>query len=60
MRYVQISEPIFHDLLSAKAKLNDINELVTDWTFRPNSQEWREILRQIINSSKYVKENEHE
>jgi putative ABC transport system permease protein len=44
----------------SKAKLNDINELVTDWTFRPNAREWREILQQIINSSKYVNENEHE
>ena len=58
MKYIQISEPVYLDLLSAKAKVNDINELVTDWTFRPNAREWREILQQIINSSKYVKENE--
>ena len=60
MKYIQISEPVYLDLLSAKAKMNDINELVTGWTFRPNAREWREILQQIINSSKYVKENEHE
>lgn len=53
MKYVQISESIYLDLLSAKAKLNDINELVRDWTFRPNSREWREILQQIIRSEKY-------
>ena len=59
MNYITISGPIFHDLISAKAKLNDIKELVSDPTFRPNAKEWREILHQIISSDRY-KEDEHE
>ena len=58
MKYVQISEPIFRDLLAAKAKVNDIRELLEDYTFRPNAKEWREYLRQVIYSTKYGKEDE--
>lgn len=58
MKYVQISEPIFRDLLAAKAKVNDIRELVEDYSFRPNAKEWKEYLRQIIYSTKYGKEDE--
>ena len=53
MKYVQISEPIFCDLLAAKAKVNDILELVEDYSFRPNAKEWKEYLKQIIYSTKY-------
>jgi hypothetical protein len=53
MKYVQISEPIFRDLLAAKAKVNDIRELVEDYSFRPNAKEWKEYLKQIIYSTKY-------
>ena len=59
MSYINISGAIFRDLISAKAKLNDITELVADPTFRPNAKEWREILYQIISSDRY-KEDEHE
>lgn len=59
MKYVQISEPIFRDLLAAKAKVNDIRELVEDYSFRPNAKEWKEYLRQIIYSTKYGKEDEY-
>jgi hypothetical protein len=41
MSYINISGPIFRDLISAKSKLNDITELVADPTFRPNAKEWR-------------------
>lgn len=58
MKYVQISEPIFRDLLAAKAKVNDIRELVEDYSFRPNAKEWKEYLKQIIYSTKYGKEDE--
>jgi hypothetical protein len=60
MKYIQISEPVYLDLLSAKAKVNDINELVTDWTFRPNAREWREILQQIINTTRYMPDEKEE
>jgi hypothetical protein len=60
MKYIQISEPVYLDLLSAKAKMNDINELVTDWTFRPNAREWREILQQIINTTRYMPDEKEE
>lgn len=59
MNYITISGPIFRDLISAKAKLNDIAELVNDPSFRPNAKEWREYLHQIISSDRY-KEDEHE
>lgn len=59
MSYINISGPIFRDLISAKAKLNDIAELVNDPLFKPNAKEWREILHQIISSDRY-KEAEHE
>lgn len=61
MKYISISEPIFRDLLTAKAQMADIIELVNDCTFRPSAREWREFLRQVINSSKYGKiEEEHQ
>jgi hypothetical protein len=56
MSYINISGPIFRDLISAKAKLNDIEELVRDPSFRPNAKEWREYLYQIISSDKYKEE----
>ena len=59
MSYINISGPIFRDLISAKAKLNDIAELVNDPSFRPNAKEWREMLHQIISSNRY-KEDERQ
>jgi hypothetical protein len=58
MKYIQVSEPILRDLLAAKAKENDIRELVEDYSFRPNAKEWKEYLRQIIYSTRYGKEDE--
>jgi hypothetical protein len=58
MKYISISEPIFRDLLTAKAQMNDIIELVNDSTFRPNAREWREYLKQIISKNNYIKEDE--
>lgn len=53
VKYINISKGILRDLLTAKAQINDIRELVDDPTFRPNAREWREYLRQIINGKKY-------
>lgn len=60
MKYISISEPIFRDLLTAKAQMNDIIELVNDSTFRPNAREWREYLKQIISNRKYGKIEEED
>jgi hypothetical protein len=60
MKYISISEPVFYDLLTAKAQMSDIIELVNDPTFRPNAREWREFLRQIINNKKYGKIEEED
>lgn len=62
MKYISVSETVFYDLLSAKAKVNDITELVEDYSFRPNAKEWKEYLKQILRSKKYghIEEDENE
>lgn len=62
MKYISISEPIFYDLLSAKAQVNDIRELVNDYSFRPTAREWKVYLNKILNVNKYghIEEDEDE
>ena len=60
MGYTTVSNAILRDLISAKAKVNDIEELLGDSTFRPGAKEWRHILIQIIYSKRYMEETKSE
>ena len=57
MGYTTVSNAILRDLISAKAKVNDIEALLGDSTFRPGAKEWRHILIQIIYSKRYMEED---
>ena len=60
MKYITVSPAILRDLLTAKSQINDIRALVNDPTFRPNAREWREYLLQIINTTRYMPDDEEE
>lgn len=52
MRYIQISEPIFNDLMSAKSKLTDIQIIMESSPLPPKGRLVAAILR-IIYSKRY-------
>ena len=52
MRYIQISEPIFNDLMSAKSKLTDIQIIMESPPLPPKGRLVAAILR-IIYSKRY-------
>lgn len=59
MRYVQISEPIFNDLMSAKSKLTDIQIIMESSPLPPKGRLVAAILR-IIYSKRYQEEKRYE
>ncbi len=52
MRYIQISEPIFNDLMSAMSKLTDIQIIMVSSPLPPKGRLVAAILR-IIYSKRY-------
>lgn len=59
MRYIQISEPIFNDLMSAKSKLTDIQIIMESSPLPPKGRLVAAILR-IIYSKRYQEEKRYE
>lgn len=59
MRYIQISEPIFNDLMSAKSKLTDIQIIVESSPLPPKGRLVAAIL-QIIKSKRYQEDKRYE
>ena len=59
MRYIQISEPIFNDLMSAKSKLTDIQIIMESSPLPPKGRLVAAILR-IIYSKRYHEEKRYE
>lgn len=59
MRYIQISEPIFNDLMSAKSKLTDIQQLIEDSPLPPKGRLVAAILN-IIKSKRYQEDKRYE
>ena len=57
MRYIQISEPVFRDLMSAKSKLTDITIVLSTQSRIPKNR-LLEKLNRIIYSQRY-KEDEN-
>ena len=52
MRYIQISEPVFRDLMSAKSKLTDITIVLSDQEKIPKNRLVKKLNR-IIQSPRY-------
>lgn len=59
MRYIQISEPIFNDMMSAKSKLTDIQSIMESSPLPPKGRLVAAILR-IIYSKRYQEEKRYE
>ena len=56
MRYIQISEPVFRDLMSAKSKLTDIIAVLSDQEKIPKNR-LLEKLNRIIYSQRYKEDD---
>ena len=56
MRYIQISEPIFRDLMSAKSKLTDITIVLSEQEKIPKNRLLTKLNR-IIYSQRYKEDN---
>ena len=56
MRYIQISEPVFRDLMSAKSKLTDITIVLSDQEKIPKNRLVKKLNR-IIYSQRYKEDN---
>ncbi len=56
MRYIQISEPVFRDLMSAKSKLTDITIILSDQEKIPKNRLLTKLNR-IIYSQRYKEDN---
>lgn len=53
MKYIEISETIFRDLLSCKSKLEDIRVLLAGMDNRMTRRKLIERLSQIVNDDRY-------
>ena len=56
MRYIQISEPVFRDLMSAKSKLTDITIVLSTGSRMPKNR-LLEKLNRIIYSQRYKEDD---
>lgn len=56
MRYIQISEPVFRDLMSAKSKLTDIIAVLFDQEKIPKNRLVKKLNR-IIYSQRYKEDD---
>ena len=56
MRYIQISEPVFRDLMSAKSKLTDITIVLSDQEKIPKNRLLTKLNR-IIYSQRYKEDD---
>ena len=56
MRYIQISEPIFRDLMSAKSKLTDITIVLSEQEKIPKNRLLTKLNR-IIYSQRYKEDD---
>ena len=56
MRYIQISEPVFRDLMSAKSKLTDITIVLSTQSRIPKNR-LLEKLNRIIKSQRYKEDD---
>lgn len=56
MRYIQISEPVFRDLMSAKSKLTDITIVLSTGSRIPKNR-LLEKLNRIIYSQRYKEDD---
>ena len=56
MRYIQISEPVFRDLMSAKSKLTDITIVLSTESKIPKNRLLKKLNR-IIYSQRYKEDN---
>ena len=56
MRYIQISEPVFRDLMSAKSKLTDITIVLSEQEKIPKNRLLTKLNR-IIYSQRYKEDD---
>jgi hypothetical protein len=56
VRYIQISEPVFRDLMSAKSKLTDITIVLSTQSRIPKNR-LLEKLNRIIYSQRYKEDD---
>ena len=56
MRYIQISEPVFRDLMSAKSKLTDITIVLATESQTPKNRLLTKLNR-IIYSQRYKEDD---
>ena len=56
MRYIQLSEPVFRDLMSAKSKLTDITIVLATESRTPKDRLLKKLNR-IINSQRYKEDD---
>ena len=56
MKYIQISEPVFRDLMSAKSKLTDITIVLSTGSRMPKNR-LLEKLNRIIYSQRYKEDD---
>ena len=56
MRYIQLSEPVFRDLMSAKSKLTDITIVLSDQEKIPKNRLLTKLNR-IIYSQRYKEDD---
>ena len=53
MKYVQIAEPIFRDLIDAKSKVTDIKMLVDDYAIQLDRMGFLHDIRAILYGERY-------
>lgn len=53
MRYIQISESVFRDLIGCKSKIEDIKALLTELEPRLSKRKLLERLTLLVYSSRY-------
>lgn len=53
MQYIEISEPVFRDLIGCKSKLEDIKVMLNEINPRITKQKFMEQLTLIVYSSRY-------
>lgn len=56
MKYIQLSEPVFRDLMSAKSKLTDITIVLATESRTPKDRLLKKLNR-IINSQRYKEDD---
>lgn len=54
MKYVEVSEPVFRDLIGCKSKIEDIKVMLDDADERITKRKLIQRLKLVVNSARYA------